>query len=516
MANLNFEMSSVMFDYACNNLAKDSLIENETVLRIFNKNIFDDSEFKATFIRNQLEKNIRYSEAKLKQKKIFVNQMLSTIQQSKLSAVFYEYHLDFSKATDNGPHALARAHRNIGETYMLDKLCIANQKPVGYDVLVKDVGGNPIRHLEKTRSYVHSCCPLLSVDDIYRQANYDCALRRFGTTIKHTPMNKLLNQHVNKSKNVICRNKAQDCKVTSPYIMFNHSNYDINVDDIAKIMYSSKSIEAYGCFMFDPIVLYHTSGVLPDIGANFRKIYKNGKLYIEFWFDNDIQNSYTHDYVQYIRLVKPFVLTYANHSYIYKLVELKMSVYFFHVVRNDFGFIPKCSVGRQLPINHMDDQMVLYYWNWETVPHSYNKMKFDPFANFKTVVSDYHMKPKRIVLSKKLYEDLYNYALNLQDGKFTVKALMSAAISFNTREVLNGVAITNTKYKSTPEDLQSIVNAIYFLVFISNYEHSTCLKLLMDEEMQVRKPASCKIIRWIKRLFKRPYVDNHVDIDDVL
>ncbi|APG76107.1 hypothetical protein 1 [Beihai tombus-like virus 15] len=81
------------------------------------------------------------------------------------------------------------------------------------DKRIKDVGGNYARHAARHQGFdIHSCCPLLSPDDLIREVTRDMAVDPD-----------------------CCRKRFQDCSRPADVYMFNHSMYYVEPEDLACI-----------------------------------------------------------------------------------------------------------------------------------------------------------------------------------------------------------------------------------------------------------------------------------------
>nr|QWC36485.1 ORF1 [Bemisia tabaci nege-like virus 3] len=449
------------------------------------------SQFSSTLLNNKQLTDVlqtsmtqgiidRFSHVNKTKTKIYVKAKLSGSQQCDLANTFSCFNLDFSRADDCGPHAFAREHRKLSLYKLLNiaKISATTRPGPGYDCCFKDVGGNPVSHLVKDRFFSHCCAPVLDINDAARKSRYHEHLRTFDPVGKSAETVAHYNLHMVGDGRVVCKSVAEHCYVKAPVLLFVHSVYDISVRMIAQMMHNSDANVAYGCFIFDVSVLYEVQGELPKIGCCFKRIVRNGRAIIRFWFPNDTQLGYEHDYLNYVELIRCFYVRHQTRyevaTYLFNLMGLHDNVVFFEVLRNTSGSVPKCSMFRVLTDSTLTDMTVINYWHFETLTHKLvNRDVYD------------RLSPVRLVVPTSLFDNLVSYAFNLPEAKFTVKNLLAAATSLNNRFVTNG-AVVSSGAKIPPFQLQKLAHAVFLLVYISSYECSQTLVALIEQETRVR------------------------------
>lgn len=120
---------------------------------------------------------------------------------------------NYTFETSNGvvtqhPHTLAAIERAITEQSMIDTM-----KRFGC-AKITDIGGNAKRHYDEKRSFVHSCCPILSPKDVLR------------------------NQRYNKRMNY-CTNCAEECNEPTDGYLAVHSLYYLKPITVLDLLYRS-------------------------------------------------------------------------------------------------------------------------------------------------------------------------------------------------------------------------------------------------------------------------------------
>ncbi|URA30365.1 RNA-dependent RNA polymerase [Astegopteryx formosana nege-like virus 1] len=430
-------------------------------------------------IANAVIVSAQNSEKASKRVPVRIFQKLTSSEQSILQDSFSCFNLDFKESFDSSPHGFARAHRELERRYIMHQLRITPQSvPVnGYDVVLKDVGGNPITHLNRESIHVHTCYPNLSDADDFRHSNYLQELRNMKVESMSRQQKKCYRMHINGDRRVICHDAAQRCDVTSQNVLFLHSVYDITTDELAMIMARADALTGMGCFIFFPEILITQSGEIPHLKCHYAKFKRNKRLMIRFWFENDTQNAYEHDYNTYISMLSSTrVSCYyqgREHHYHVKPLEIKNNVMFFKIQKSICGNIPTSFSTIVYSLNSLRDRLVLYYYSWDSM-----------VAGRKN-----NLVPVRVIVPYKMYENLYSYALGLPEGKLTIKNLMTAGFTFNSREIINGVSVVDHE-RIPSEDVQKLVHAIFLFVYISQYEASQTTSYLINQEVKIR--AFCK------------------------
>ncbi|OAF64333.1 hypothetical protein A3Q56_07960 [Intoshia linei] len=218
------------------------------------------------------------------------------------------FHLDFSHANDNDAHGYARATRKLGEAYMYRKMHITDRTALmnkNYDVLIKDVGAFPVVKFKK---------------DDFKRSKYLHELRVFQLYPDTKPnIRKAYMVHVENDRNALCCNVSQNCTITAPYVIFNHSTYNMTLDNITLTMVNSDANVAYGCVIFHQDVFI-------------------------FWFDNDVQAGYDHYLATYVSLLKTIRLKYRKNNemlyYNLQLDSIHDDVLYFCIYRSFSGDVP--------------------------------------------------------------------------------------------------------------------------------------------------------------------------------
>nr|QWC36482.1 ORF1 [Bemisia tabaci nege-like virus 1] len=487
-------------------------LQNELVNRISRDPSLTDAIVHATLSEAHIKTRF-----KAKQQTIKIHEILTSAQQHELSVSFANFNLDFSEPNDGHAHGYARAQRKLSEAYITHCFGIYGRyRPTGsYDVLVKDVGGNPISHLNRHTPHYHSCLPVLDHTDCLRRSNMLHFLRNYDVIGVETVMKKEYLDYLRNTKNnLTCSGRSQSCHVKAQYVMFLHSSYDIPVSDLAPIMFNSGASYGMGCFIYNPKILSDESGYLPTIGIHFQKYRFRNRIRIRFWFPNDVQPGYEHDFLDYCSYLSAFRVSHIHngvtYTYLYSLKSYFSDVVYFEVRANEVGNLPSSTPFRVLTDPNLDDMTVINYWNYETV--NVSSLNPDSIKRLKSV---------RLVVPTKLFDSILAYAFTLSDTKFNLKNLVIATMSFNSREVISGATV-NSGPRISPIIASQLACACFMLVYITNYESGKTIGCLTSHENEIRQVNESSVFyklfynlkRKVSRtLFGKYHVKNGVESD---
>nr|BAS69360.1 hypothetical protein [Negevirus Nona 1] len=465
----------------------------DTVKNSILKQVINAPETQEIFVSATINDVVDSLTAKSLQQKVYVYQRLEKTEQDRLRRTFHMFNLDFTRATDCSGHPFWRAHRLLSERKMIrDSGIRPGSKPAsGYDVVYKDVGGNPTTHLNREELHVHTCAPLLNNSDDKRMSAYKERLRREPGK---KPKSRAFALHQEQNSRVICSRKSQNCKIKAEVLIFLHSTYDMSLSDIANSMHRADARTARGCFHFNPRVLYEKEGELM-LGMYFKKFVVNGRVRIRFWYKDDNQEGYEHDFLNYVSLVRTFrIASNSTKHPRYYNVQFETTdddVAFFTIRQSISGDIPKSCPFRVFTNNALSDKVIVYSWHWDTL---------NP-GNISTS-SLSRMRPVRLIVPRKLYNKMCSFADTLPDSKFTVKNILIAGTSFNTREVISGQTIGAVD-PIDPSELKMLAVAVFVLTFISNYECTKAMSTMIDDEKRARDESDTSFLSRLTRIRSR-------------
>lgn len=404
-------------------------------------------------------------------KEVFLNQRLSDSEKSFLLREFSPpYKLHFSpNPSDIGSHMLYRSLNEIATFRCYDLLPSDENIAPGYHVLIKEVGASIPKLIKYKRKHVHACTPNLSVDDSIRITNTQLTMEQLMRTGDRET--RRLTKQYNSDPIYRCSNKSQHCFIKSRYVVFAHSSYDCTLTDMANIMDSAEAVYATGFIHFSSKILSslnHGS----DNGLNWKIIEVKKEFYIEFWFDNDYQNSYTHHLDTYLGIISATICkSRKGNHYIVQRREVLGGLLFFSVLKPVVN-IPRSHILRQIPFSDPDHIIVHYY-----------RLQNDPSLYF------YHeLIPIRIVVPRLYFEKLYSYLELMPEGQFTVQNSIKMATTLANRTVVNGASVSQP-FVIPIETVDNIAYACYFIVYCKRFDHLATLKTLKHYEDLKRNPT---------------------------
>ncbi|AYL60135.1 putative RNA-dependent RNA polymerase [Ying Kou virus] len=511
MNSLSGNLSDAASNLTLDNVSKTRLVDqlrqnvsldSEAVSKVVNnsiiKNLLNSPQTQELLVNATIDESIDSLHAKDLQQKVYVYQRLSKEDQDRLRRSFDMFNLDFTRATDCSGHPFWRAHRLLSEKKMIRQAGVRpGSRPVnGYDVVYKDVGGNPTTHLNRGEMYVHTCAPLLSNSDDKRHSAYKERLRRETCKKK----NEVYAMHLERNSQVICNRRSQNCCIKAEVLIFLHSTYDMSLVDIANSMHRADARTAYGCFHFNPRLLYEKEGKLLN-GMFFKKIVVNGRVKIRFWYENDNQEGYEHDFLSYLSLVRTFRISSTAQKPRHYNVQFDTTdddTAFFVIRQSINGTIPRSHPFRVFTNTELSDKMLVYSWHWDTI---------NP-GNFSASVFS-RMRPVRLIVPRKLFYKMCSFADTLPESKFTVKNILIAGTSFNTREVISGQSI-GVVDPIEPSALKMLAVTVFVITYISNYESSKTMSAMVDDEKRVRDESDSGFFSRMFRVKNRLPWNNRV------
>lgn len=389
---------------------------------------------------------------------------------SKVSAFFPGLDIDYTSCAPTTGHSSLRAIRSLfvdwfKRRYGLDRAC---DLPPGYDVLVKDIGANPMHMLKRGVLQCHNCCPRLGIRDAARHVN-NIENIMINKDKYPQPITEHAQRILDMDPQFICTAKSENCRVKARYCFFGHSNYDMTLEQIAKIMYNSSAKLASGIMIFDPIVLVAKEGRIDCIKAHFKRFDQGGREYITFFFDGDCQETYTHLYSTYLALVQGFTVEYRNVSYVISADRYDVGHLVFNITEVK-GSFPGGKVSRIFRLQG-DDRVVIRSYALKPLPTNKDNIM-----------------EVSIVVPRELWDRTVAYGLQVTEGKFRFKTILGAAIAFNQRIVVKGTTIRAAD--SIPiELLIPFAIAVYLFIYDESYASTRVISAYTDEQDRARVAA---------------------------
>nr|DBA44328.1 TPA_asm: RdRp [Cotesiavirus virgavi] len=387
---------------------------------------------------------------------------LNALDCNELQEAYPEIRLNFSHKVHH-PHAKAAAVRQCEQT-----LCLWN---VGYnthgktlrkeyDVACKDIGGNLRSHINRKRTDIHCCMPILSAQDAARAADTkqyieDTLLR--GKLAKNNVYANIFKDPV-KKRLLFCEKKGQECSVKASMLTFIHSTYDMTRSDIANTMDIAGAHKAMGVIHFDPLILINKSGYIPEINMHWETEDKK----IKFFFRNDSSFGYEHRIDTYLSITcQSIIQSDSGEMYIIQHVDKRLGSLLFKITKIVSNYVPKSNLFYNLWINeHIDKKMIEYY---VLTPGHYPG---HAHLNFKKI---------RLIMPKKLIDAGESYAYSQTQQKFSVNAIYEYLRSLNHRVIVNGTDV-QTPSPEPPEKLLQAAGAIFCHAFVKRHDSSQVVK----------------------------------------
>jgi len=398
---------------------------------------------------------------------------LTAFQTNAIQSAFSELKINF-KNDKVHPHAMAAAVRKCEETLLFYRLNYSSSSmiPKGYDVYIKDIGGNIRSHIQRSRLNIHSCMPVLDVRDAVRQVDaYDAMRRRAHQDKKN--FGPIIQCPV-KLRAIYCQRKAQCCPLRAQKIMFVHSMYDMSPTDIADAMELAFAECGYGVMLFDPMMIFEDKGVIDDVLCHW-EIEREGSIRkkIKFSFENDSSFMYVHDFKNYFSIMTlPVYVSSRGLVFVSERIDYRMGAYHFKITRVIANKIPKSNLDFKIWAPKRNPMMTVTYYDYD--PSAYSK------------ITSKYFKKKEMVMPRVIVEKGMRYALSLSQTKFTVNSIYEYLRSVNVRVVVNGVSVMSDNGLS-PAPLYELAHAIYLWAFSKRFEQSEIVKIITESIQDERK-----------------------------
>lgn len=482
-------------------LALGGVNQEDVVKQILQKKLENPNSDESNNVIRALS-DIVYEQINKPKSTIYVRVSLSALQQSRLSELYPEFNLDFSKANSYRAHAMAAAMRQCNVELMLSRCEYSNKEkvPPSYDVWVKDVGGNLRMTTARSWFSIHCCIPVLDVRDNARRSAELADVRRAAA--RNPSLARMLSENSDK---LYCRSTAQTCSLRAPFIIMNDSQYDMTNKDVADAMDSAGAELAYSTILFEPEILMadFESGEMQDVGMIWKKKYCNsltkdavreGDRFvsaIQFYFRSDYSLAYEHSYKTYIEtIVNMRYLSSRNILYMAEIVESRGPYLVLKIVRTHFN-VTSGSVSYTIPVSKkLKNSVIVEYYTYEP-------LEVDTPNDFKV-----NFTKRRMLVPRTLYESGLKYALAQTQQKFSVNAIYEYLRSVSVRVVVNGTDASIHEVPVGPLELYHLADSIYLVAFVQRYNSSTALAIITDYFKRSRHgDGSSLFMRVIKKIF---------------
>nr|QKS69545.1 methyltransferase [Erysiphe necator associated gora-like virus 1] len=470
---------------ACLNDMMKQLLNSETVMNAVVSTAATNtksplhSEF-ADYYSSTVRSMTRHTQSK---PTVDVRRIMSPQSLQELVTMYPEYNV-VSSGCESGTHSVAAACRMLETRYLLDMLPTEA-------TFVWDVGGNWATHIKRGKTNIHCCCPILDFRDAERKQTRFTALERFARNgepkteefsaayrdVKETDkrIRKALNSDFDRvlpedfHGRYFCQNTFQDCVWNPPeaglrYAIAVHSIYDISPEDLATTMRRKKITQLYGCFLFSPYMLLDGNcdagdpskkdrgGLLPFVDGRYCIIRSRmkktlaglvGHDKVRFWFNDDPNLGYEHNFDQYISYVKRSYFKAADGGVCaVELMQMRGDTMFFKMtdVSEYQAHLGKNIGTRKFTLNSRDSAVPFETeGSFKCIPLPQNADCLMPVFHLGEDTDVLEVRIVRVpnVLRKRIEE----YLMRLNDNKLDLQSAKSMLASINNSIVFNGTHV---------------------------------------------------------------------------
>nr|QQM16332.1 putative replicase [Tohsystermes virus] len=418
--------------------------------------------------------------------KVFnLNVMVTSSEIDILNSFYPGYSFDTSRISGTSPHALAKEFRRLEMLTMLEMAGYRADGKVNddFDVSVVDVGSNVSSHVLAGRKNIHCCCPVLDANDERRDA-YNRVTLQTAHTEEGSAADKLTKRFFMNDESLICRKKSQNCTIKAPVCIFLHSTYDMKPCTIADIMYSHGSDVGHGTFIYDPEILLKNEGEHKVLKCRWKHVMRDGVRYIRFSFLNDLQLGYEHRFDTYVALISASRIYTSDFlaAYSVSFGNNVHGVQYFSVYKVKAAKVPHGIVFRDISVPQHRDKVVVKSWKYD--------------------VMEVGLVPVRLLVPRKLYENLYSYCMGLSEGRFTIANVNVVANSFNRRVIISGVAVQPDD-PLPPDVLADLAVAVYLMCYVVRYNQARVIHEVTDDIKEVRSDRGSllsALVNWVFRI----------------
>nr|WRO44583.1 methyltransferase-helicase [Tea plant necrotic ring blotch virus] len=369
--------------------------------------------------------------------------------------------------------------------------------PPGFDVLVKDIGGNPAVHDMQGRSLVHSCCPFLSGKDALRYDAWKEHVARHGkdakvsegaTKVSQTVVQKypVTLDYLSPVPKLTCTRLGQHCRVKSPVVTMIHSVYDMSLEQIGDCFDMANCCKAYVTFLFDPRMFIQREGELGPHDCHWVRYGYGDSQNINYSFRAGACDSYTHRFSNIVSLVtSTYFVTPTGRVFVAErtLRNYTMSIHYVYCPNR----LP-CGEVSRVRMPFFDDKEAVFVATWW----------------FNTQMVDNKVIPVVIETTQKFLHRVSNYAATLNDNKFNIDNVKKFAVSCNSDIVVGQVSSGGPKHSI--EEIIQLVVAIYMNTYDNNYYASQIVKRCVEDTAKVRRiNSSSYFVRMLYKMFSLNY-----------
>lgn len=396
--------------------------------------------------------------------------------------------------TIHHPHAYAAVATLCQEAIILKRMNYGSTTvpPRGYDAYAVDVGANYPRHAKAGRFDVHNCCPIITGRDSARdttRALVMASLVSGGKLTAETAL-KYTDPASVPGKNLLrCANRAEQCTVTAPYMMFVHSQYDITLEQLGAMFDAHRTIKAYSVMNFVPDIFVASQGTVASLGLTYHKEGDD----VVFSFVGDSSMNYRHNLNTLLRTyTAQHIISPSGVMYVCE-----------RVVRGGALFVEytRCTMAPELQEEYFDfnfwdaaaeDVVYLTTWQYDHTRYAGSKMAVKGPAGFHRLI---------IGVDRAFFERVYVHCLRSGDTSFIINHVVSAASTFNTKMSINGANIRAVNRVGMDVFFDAVI-AIYMIAYRTRWMGTKTLHHMIESEKGVRGDYKIGFLGAFKALWK--------------
>lgn len=396
--------------------------------------------------------------------------------------------------TIHHPHAYAAVATLCQEAIILKRM---NHESTavparGYDACVVDVGANYPRHAKAGRFNVHSCCPIITARDSARdttRALVMASLVSGGKLTAETALKYTDPAAVPGKKLLRCANRAEQCTVSAPYMMFVHSQYDITLEQLGAMFDAHRTIKAYSVMNFVPDIFIASQGTVASLGLTYHKEGED----VVFSFVGDSSMNYRHN-------LNTLLKTYTSQ---YLISPTGVMYVCERVVRGGALFVEytRCTMAPEVQEEYFDfsfwdaaaeDVVYLTTWQYDHTRYAGSKLAIKGPAGFHRLI---------IGVDRAFFERVYVHCLRSGDTSFIINHVVSAASTFNTKMSINGANIRAVNRVGMDVFFDAVI-AIYMIAYRTRWMGTKTLHHMIESEKGVRNDNKLGFTSAFKALWR--------------
>ncbi|WBW64325.1 replicase [Phellodendron-associated higre-like virus] len=415
--------------------------------------------------------------SKMSKNTVEVPHLISTTFDRELTTKFVELNLRFTRSLDH-PHGAAAALREVMYHWCLKLLGYRKDAsiPAGFDVALKDCGGNPDFFLKHGYPFVHCCCPICDLRDEIRNQRFREKIKMYKNevcSVKQTIANGYA------AGNVLfrCNSKSQVCRITAPVLLFMHSAYDMSDEAIVDAMICANASRSMIVMHYDEG--YFTgahSGESRTLGFKWFLTKEKGRIVYNQYFPDDAQSVYRHDFINIIsKFTTKALLGSDGRAYVFEVRDVFMSTAVIDVYRLDG---PVLKGGRMLfpiPRTLPKDMVMLYTYEFD--PGSVQRM-----IGLMGVASPWNLRPKKMLIPIEIFDNIMKYIATVDANKFVMSSITKALVAIVGRRNIGGTFMSSKQdFRIDPRDLFTLAMTVYLIGFELKFNQSQAMNAVKSD-----------------------------------